>query len=115
MRLIIFGGTGGVGSHLVSQALAAGHSVVAFARNPEALPSHPALTVVKGELGDLAAVSKAVEGADAVLSTLGARTNTPNWVSANKAALTGKVMRLPAREEIDANLNEQLIVEYYSR
>ena len=45
----------------------------------------------------------------------GARTNTPNWVSANKAALSGKVMRLPAREEIDANLNEQLIVEYYSR
>ena len=40
----------------------------------------------------------------------GARTNTPNWVSANKAALSGKVMRLPAREEIDANLNEQLIV-----
>ena len=45
----------------------------------------------------------------------GQRSNTPNWVSANKAALSGKVMRLPAREEIDANLNEQLIVELYSR
>jgi small subunit ribosomal protein S4 len=45
----------------------------------------------------------------------GARTNTPSWVSANTAALSGKVSRLPAREEIDANLNEQLIVEYYSR
>jgi ribosomal protein S4 len=29
--------------------------------------------------------------------------------------LAGKVLRHPAREEIDANLNEQLIVEYYSR
>jgi small subunit ribosomal protein S4 len=39
----------------------------------------------------------------------------PGWLDADKGALSGKVMRLPAREEIDANLNEQLIVEYYSR
>jgi small subunit ribosomal protein S4 len=45
----------------------------------------------------------------------GARVNTPGWVTADKQALSGKVTRLPAREEIDANLNEQLIVEYYSR
>jgi small subunit ribosomal protein S4 len=31
------------------------------------------------------------------------------------SSLSGKVMRLPDRAEIDANLNEQLIVEYYSR
>jgi ribosomal protein S4 len=29
--------------------------------------------------------------------------------------LTGKVMNRPARDEIDLSLNEQLIVEYYSR
>ena len=39
----------------------------------------------------------------------------PGWLNADKQALSGKVNRLPAREEIDANLNEQLIVEYYSR
>jgi small subunit ribosomal protein S4 len=39
----------------------------------------------------------------------------PSWLSAEPQALTGKVMRLPAREEIDASLNEQLIVEFYSR
>jgi small subunit ribosomal protein S4 len=39
----------------------------------------------------------------------------PSWLSAESQSLTGKVMRLPAREEIDANLNEQLIVEFYSR
>ena len=27
----------------------------------------------------------------------------------------GSIIRLPERAEIDANLNEQLIVEYYSR
>ncbi len=41
--------------------------------------------------------------------------SVPGWLSAEPQTLTGKVMRLPAREEIDANLNEQLIVEFYSR
>jgi len=39
----------------------------------------------------------------------------PNWLSADQTLLAGKVTRLPSREEIDANLNEQLIVEFYSR
>ena len=42
-------------------------------------------------------------------------TATPNWVVSDGKALSGKVMRLPERSEIDAKLNEQLIVEYYSR
>ena len=39
----------------------------------------------------------------------------PEWVSRDVEALTGDVVRLPERLEIDGNLNEQLIVEYYSR
>jgi small subunit ribosomal protein S4 len=33
----------------------------------------------------------------------------------NVRALNSKILRLPKRAEIDGNLNEQLIVEYYSR
>lgn len=39
----------------------------------------------------------------------------PEWVSRDAAKLTGEVTRLPERAEIDANLNEQLVVEFYSR
>lgn len=39
----------------------------------------------------------------------------PDWVSRNVEGLEGEVVRLPERLEIDGNLNEQLIVEYYSR
>ncbi len=39
----------------------------------------------------------------------------PAWVEADVNNLTGRVIRLPERAEIDGNLNEQLIVEYYSR
>jgi small subunit ribosomal protein S4 len=38
-----------------------------------------------------------------------------NWLDRDLKTLSGKVVRLPERSEIDGNLNEQLIVEYYSR
>ncbi len=39
----------------------------------------------------------------------------PAWLARDPKALTGSVERLPERAEIDGSLNEQLIVEYYSR
>lgn len=39
----------------------------------------------------------------------------PNWLSLDREKLEGKVLALPTRQEIDADLKEQLIVEYYSR
>jgi small subunit ribosomal protein S4 len=39
----------------------------------------------------------------------------PPWLSRELKALSGSVIRLPERSEIDSNLQEQLIVEYYSR
>jgi len=39
----------------------------------------------------------------------------PVWVESNLNNLSGRVIRLPERAEIDGNLNEQLIVEFYSR
>lgn len=41
--------------------------------------------------------------------------NIPEWVSRDLRTLSGTVLRLPERSEIDGNLNEQLIVEFYSR
>jgi small subunit ribosomal protein S4 len=37
------------------------------------------------------------------------------WLQADHESLTGKVLRLPEREEIDAPVQEQLIVELYSK
>jgi small subunit ribosomal protein S4 len=43
------------------------------------------------------------------------RRSSPGWLSFDQNRLSGTVLRLPNRDEIDANLNEQLIVEFYSR
>ncbi|MEV4515739.1 NAD(P)H-binding protein [Dactylosporangium sp. NPDC049525] len=73
MRLVIFAATGGIGRHLLEQALAAGHDVTAVARNPRGLPA--AARIVAADLAnpDPAALAAAVDGADAVLSGLGPR------------------------------------------
>lgn len=39
----------------------------------------------------------------------------PAWLARDLKTFSGTVQRLPERAEIDGNLNEQLIVEYYSR
>ncbi|GGJ00872.1 30S ribosomal protein S4 [Alicyclobacillus cellulosilyticus] len=39
----------------------------------------------------------------------------PAWLELDLDARSGKVLRLPARDEIDAPVAEQLIVEHYSR
>lgn len=39
----------------------------------------------------------------------------PAWLEVDQEKLRGTVVRLPNREEIDAPVQEQLIVEYYSR
>lgn len=49
------------------------------------------------------------------LAALAEDKNVPVWLSRDLKALSGSLIRLPERAEIDGNLSEQLIVEYYSR
>ena len=39
----------------------------------------------------------------------------PDWISLDKTAFKGTVMRVPTREEIQPIANEQTVVEFYSR
>jgi small subunit ribosomal protein S4 len=42
-------------------------------------------------------------------------TQVPDWLAVDKDQFSGKVSRIPSREEIAPIVNEQLIVELYSR
>ena len=41
--------------------------------------------------------------------------NVPGWLVLNAELFKASVTRLPKRDEMDQNINEQLIVEFYSR
>src|SRR3954467_2481187 len=71
MRIAVLGGTGTVGTPLVAQCVAAGHTVTLLARTPSAVPASDAVTIIAGNALDPDAVAKTVVGADAVMSTLG--------------------------------------------
>lgn len=73
MKLTVFGATGGTGSAVVRQALAAGHEVTAAARRPEAVtePRQERLSLARVDVLDPASLGAAVEGRDAVISALG--------------------------------------------
>lgn len=74
MNLTVLGAAGATGVPLVEQAIAAGHQVTALARSAENLTlTNPNLHVVQGDATDRAVVSQAMKGADAVISTLGAK------------------------------------------
>ena len=67
--------------------------------------------------GDVVAVrdgSRTLEYFKGLGDLADARTS-PSWLNRDTRQLSGVVQRLPERAEIDGILNEQLIVEYYSR
>jgi len=41
--------------------------------------------------------------------------SVPDWLSLNKDAFKGTVLRIPSRDDIQPIANEQAVVEFYSR
>jgi uncharacterized protein YbjT (DUF2867 family) len=70
MKIVVLGATGHVGSRFLTEAVDAGHEVVAFARRPDAVPARTGVTVVPGEASDTAALASAATGADALLVSI---------------------------------------------
>lgn len=67
--------------------------------------------------GDVVSVNEKTKGSDkmkAIVEACGARP-VPVWFDFNKDTLEAKVVRLPNREDIDIDIQELLIVEYYSK
>jgi small subunit ribosomal protein S4 len=67
--------------------------------------------------GDVVAVREGSRGRTFFrdLSAVAEDRTVPPWLNRELKSLSGSVIRLPERSEIDSNLQEQLIVEYYSR
>ena len=51
----------------------------------------------------------------AVRASLEAKVTTPAFVEFDSKKLTGTYLRLPERSELNADINESLVVEFYNR
>jgi putative NADH-flavin reductase len=75
VKILVAGGTRGIGRQLVEQALAAGHGVTALARHPERLAiEHERLRKVQGDVLDAPSLPGAMAGQDAVCCAIGVKT-----------------------------------------
>jgi small subunit ribosomal protein S4 len=67
--------------------------------------------------GDVVAVRASSRGNEyfKTVSEFLTRKTVPRWLELDPPALSGRITERPTRQDIDINLNEQLVVEYYSR
>ncbi len=97
-RLAILGATGGIGGHLLSWAVDAGHPVHVLARQASAVPRRTGVTITEGDATDPVAVADVVASADAVLSALGPRgAKTPGLLASAAAVVTQAMVKSGVR------------------
>ncbi|BAV07881.1 hypothetical protein SAMN05421788_103226 [Filimonas lacunae] len=79
MKIALIGATGFVGAHLLEEALQRGHEVTAIVRDPAKLTQpNDKLTVVQGNIKNVAELAKLVSGADVVVSAFNPGWDNPN-------------------------------------
>jgi len=67
------------------------------------------------KIGDVIGVREKSKSLEVVTNSLEGRTNKFSWLEWDSDKMCGKFMNYPSREEIPENINEQLIVELYSK
>jgi uncharacterized protein YbjT (DUF2867 family) len=106
MKLVLLGASGGIGRHLVSQALATGHELTVIARPSSTLAVPSVVKVMRGAVDDVALLTEALRGQDAVLSSLGlklpglspfAKAEDPGILDRSSAALVAAMRAAAVR------------------
>lgn len=65
--------------------------------------------------GDVVAVRERSKSLEVIQNSVAASTSRYSWIEFDPAKLSGKYLNLPVREDIPETINEQLIVELYSK
>jgi putative NADH-flavin reductase len=70
MKIALFGATGSAGSRVLTELVSRGHQVLAMSRHPDKVPKLAGVTARAVDVNDTAAVTAAVKGQDAVISSV---------------------------------------------
>jgi putative NADH-flavin reductase len=93
MKITIIGASAGVGLQAARMALQKGHEVTTLSRRIVPLPDHAKLRRVQGSATNPSDVRAAVEGADAVLITLGVKSPFPTTLFSDSARILLRVLQ----------------------
>lgn len=67
------------------------------------------------KVGDTIAVKDSKKNKACFTALKDAKITMPKWVEFDTTQLVGKIIAEPKRDDIDANITEQLIIEKYSK
>lgn len=65
--------------------------------------------------GDVIAIKENKQNNEIFKDLKGSKVVMPKWLEFDTNTLSGKILALPGREDIDADIKEQLIIELYSK
>jgi small subunit ribosomal protein S4 len=74
----------------------------------------PSMTMNVGDLVEIKEKSRQLVPVQAALEVAEGR-GVPDWLDMERSALKGTIQALPAKKDIDVLVNEQVVVELYSR
>ena len=74
----------------------------------------PSIILKVGDVVALKDKSRSSEKIKGLMENM-ANINAPKWLELNVEAASAKVIAIPARDDVDFDFNEQLIVEFYSK
>ena len=128
--ILVVGATGELGGLISQRLLEKGQEVRVLVRRPsphEHLATAGA-ALAMGDLKDPASLVTACQGVDVVVTTANSvrrggddtvetvdRRGVPQWIELDKKAMKGTVKSVPNREDLTMPIQEQLIVELYSK
>ncbi|MGI4879099.1 MAG: NAD(P)-dependent oxidoreductase [Janthinobacterium lividum] len=93
MKIAVIGGTGRAGSEIVKELAGRGHAVTAIARHVDTVLTVPGVTFVPVDAADVPGLTAALEGHDAVVSSIQfSSPATPTLVDAVRAAGVGRYL-----------------------
>ena len=102
----------GVSTSLKTARQLVKHGHVKIGGKKVSIPSYP---VKAGEVISLNTKLKENVGVKLSLETAKKLNNRPSFLEFDETTLTAKVLRIPERAEMSFPINDQLIIEYYSR
>jgi putative NADH-flavin reductase len=93
MKITVIGASAGVGLQVTRLALERGQEVTTLSRRTVPLPDHPKLKRVQGSATNPSDVHAAVEGADAILVTLGVKSPFATTLFSDSARILLRVLQ----------------------
>ena len=110
-RAVIGGLADAAGGHITRRAArqVVGHRHITVNGKVVNIPSYTC------KAGDVIAVREKSKALEIITGQMTGHVTKHSWIEFDKAAMSGRILNLPTRDQISENIKEQLIVELYSK